>query len=328
MIRKFLLVLMVAIQALVLVGCDVLELEQGQKFTRKVTMASRYNMTYFSNVDDKKTTLLLACEVVSVDGSGNATVRATIDNIEATVSTIGLFFQFSTDKPELNTKESARPEMQKEYVGLFTGLVGKSYCAVVGKNGKVLELKEIAPEIIKYVNGNTDDKMTGPNQLIMLLSESKLKEYVSPAIYNGMPKSKVGSEIAGYEVIVPGVPKLPLYRKIVEAGDMAEATADWSEGVDKYYYSVRCEGLPGMLSNDDVVPAGLENKYGSAAHYVISVFGNGCAGYSQENGFYKHVESVKVEVKSRRADGAADTSTGRRKVRMMYTVDTIIENVD
>ncbi|MBN2063838.1 MAG: hypothetical protein JW745_03470 [Sedimentisphaerales bacterium] len=314
---------------LFLVGCDELKLKPGQQFSRKITMTSKFNMSIFNNVDDKDMQMTLLCKVLSVDNSGNATVQAQISKIESKINTMGIVFQYSSEKPEINTQTSSRPEIQKVYVDIMSSLAGKKYSAVIDKSGKVLELKDIDAEIAKYSQLRTDDKITGRNQAIMLLAPARLKEYVSPGLYNGMPAdTEIGAKLSGYEVVVPSLPALPNNRTIVEPGSMAQATSDWREDVKKFYYAVSCDGLPGKLEADQEPPATVDEKYRSVSHSAISVFGNGCIGYAPGKGFYKQVERVFVEVRSNRLNETQNTGSKKRKVRMYYIVDTTIENVD
>ncbi len=327
MIKKSFLFAFCMLIPFILAGCDELAKNKGESFTRKITVVSKYNMSFFSNVDDKSAELFLSCNVIDVDNKGNALVRATIDKIESKIATMGVMFQFSTDNPELNTKENSRPEMQKKYVEIFSELIGKSYSAVVAKNGNVLELKDIDPAIEKYVKAQTDNNITGHNQAIMLLTDSMLREYVSPGVYNGSPtENSHGVKSTESVIVVPGLPVVAVIRAIVEPGNMAESTSSWPSDTIKHYYGISADGLPQQLSKADETPARPDDKYRSQTHTAIAVFGNGCVGYSPTGKFVKMVERNVIEVSSNRLTDRPNDGT-RRRVQMYYIIDKTIENL-
>ncbi len=330
MIKKISLIILCFGICLLFTGCDKLTLTKGQTFSRKVKIVSKFNMSIFNNVDDKTAEMVVACEVTDIDNSGNAIVRATVDKIEAKIVTMGYLFQFSTDKPELNTKESTRPELQEKYVNIFSPLVGKSYTAVVDKDARVIELKDIDPAILKYAKAVTDDKISGKNQAILLLSETMLKEYVSPGIYNGTPEDNgSGEKTVASDIVAPSLPVIPVTRKVVEAGKMAASTAKWPEGTVKVYYATSADKLPEKFSSDEVVPVIYDN-YKSATHAAVALWGNGCVGYSKSGDFVKMVERTFIEVSSNRLANKNESSgkNKKRKVQMYYIIDKTIENID
>ena len=336
MLKRIVFLLVFLSVSIFMAGCDKLALSQGQEFKRKVTLFSKFNMSMFRNVDDKNAEMYLDMKVTDVDSDGTATVLVTIDKIESSISTLGYVFQFSCDEPEKNKKESSRPKLQEGYVDIFSKLVGKSYSAKVLKSGQVSELINIDPEIYKYTSSETNEKINGYNQAIMLLSEDSLKEYVSPGVYNGLPESQ--SDKIDTRMVLPSLPKFPAYRINSETPETDEATASWPTSVNKYYYKVKCDGVPDELatasSSDDEdaeEPQEFEQKdsrYISSTHSVIAAYGNGCVGYTKTGKFHELRERDVVEVASLRLNKSRNTGKKKRKVRMYYIVDKVIENID
>ena len=309
-----------------LTGCDKLALKKGDSFSRHVKIASKLSMAIFNNADDKTTTMDLGFDVVGVDKDGNATVVVTIDKLDAKLSTLGYVFEYSCTDPKINNKESKRKEMQEKFVKVFEKLLGKSYSAVVDSNGKVLEFKDIDPEIKKYIDGQVTDKLTAENQAIMVLHEDKLKEYVSPGFYNGVASTSlaVGDLIGPSVVTVPSVPAIEYNRTVREAGDLINQVADWPEESKKVFYSVACEGLPGKLGKDEEPPSDIDEKYKTSTHTAISLFGQGCVAYTKDGKFVKQLSRTVVEVLPERLKQTTGKNQ-KRKVRMFYMVDTTIE---
>ena len=326
--RFFLKILMVFVMFLALSGCDKLALKKGDSFSRKVQVVSKLSMSIFNNADDKTTTMEISFDVTDVDSNGNATVVATIDKLEAQLSTLGYVFEYSSTRPEVNSKESKRKEMQEKFVNTFEKLVGKSYSAKVDKNGCVLELKGVDPEIKKYINGQANDKLTAENQAIMVLQEDRLKEYVSPGFYNGIASKQlaIDSFIGNNMVTVPSIPTFEAQRFVREAGELEKDTADWPQEAKKVYYNIKCEGLPGQLENDQEPPTNVDSKYKTNTHTAISVFGQGCIAYSKEGEFVKQFDRTVVEVLPERLKKTAGKNQ-KRKVRMFYLVDKKIDQL-
>ncbi len=321
-------IVMVFIMCLALSGCDKLTLKKGDSFSRKVEISSKLSMSIFNNADDKTTTMEISFDVTDVDSNGNATVVATIDKLDAKLSTLGYVFEYSSTDTKVNTKESKRKEMQDKFVQAFEKLAGKSYSAVVDKNGRVIELKDIDPEIKKYMKGQANDKLNAENQAIMVLQEDRLKEYVSPGFYNGVESKNlsVGSLIGSNMVTVPSIPTFEGQRFVREAGELEKDTADWPQEAQKVYYDIKCEGLPGQLDNDQEPPTDIDDKYKTSTHSAVSVFGQGCIAYTKEGDFVKQFDRTVVEVLPDRLKKSSGKNQ-KRKVRMFYMVDKKIDQL-
>ena len=326
--RFFMKAAMAFVLCFILSGCDKLALKKGDSFSRKIQIDSKLSMAIFNNADDKSTTMVMDFNVVSVDSKGNATVVATIDELNAKLSTLGYVFEYSSTDPKVNNKKSNRKEKQESFVKVFEKLLGKSYSAVVDKNGRVLELKDIDPEIKKYINGQAKEKLTAEDQAIMVFQEDKLKEYVSPGFYNGIidKKMTVDSVIGTNLVTVPSVPTLEVKRVVREAGDLTKDTDDWPADAKKVYYNFKSDDLPGQLDNDQDPPDKVDDKYKTSTHSAISVFGQGCIAYTEEGKFVKQFDRSVVEVLPERLKKSTGNKQ-KRKVRMFYMVDKKIDQL-
>jgi len=203
-------------------GCDEDKLpsvsfSKGQEFSRKINFNSNLQMMF--PADNKKTEMILDFCVTDVDEEGVATVEVTIASIKADMKTIGMApFSFDSEDATPPTKsKDKRYRHALNFYNTFIDLKGKKYSAQVDKHGRVIKLLNIDPRIKKETVGIRISQLVGSDQVRMLLTESNLKEYVSPALFCGLEKikgRKNGRVWSGTsDICVPDIPVLSLQKE-------------------------------------------------------------------------------------------------------------------
>ncbi|MCF7957905.1 MAG: hypothetical protein K9M57_05585, partial [Phycisphaerae bacterium] len=202
-------------------GCDEeskglsVEFKVGEKFSRKIHADSDLKMM-FPNADKKTADMVLDFHVKSVDPEGVSTIEVTIGSLKASVSTLGQVYIFDSEDPAASEKGTpGKVSQTKRFLDAFKGLKGEKYSAQVDATGKVTKLFEMSPRIKSVAYSSTHGDILGSDQVKMLLTESYLKEYVSPLFYSDLTRADITPELTwkgGGCVLVPDVPLVALQK--------------------------------------------------------------------------------------------------------------------
>jgi hypothetical protein len=199
------------------IGCA-----QPKSYTVKVNLENRLQLLFIRDADTKKSEITLKNRIRNVDNDGIRTVDVTIEAINVSVMSLTKKFTFDSAKDTAETI-GVKADMKRDYKRSFLPLVGITYTARVNKQGNVVELVQIPEELEKVLNKQSTRKSLADQQIQLVFSKERLREYVSPMFFDAYSGDDItsGEEWVTYEQI-----RMPLtdMKPVKKTYKLAEST--------------------------------------------------------------------------------------------------------
>lgn len=316
-----------------LTGCTqpdrlALHLQKADQYRQKVRMVSDLVML-FPGVDHKESQMVLDCHVKDVDEQGVATVEVTIASIQASMKSLSVSCSYDSeqDAPATTTPSEKHRKQQLEFTGLFAGLKGRKYSALVDSNSRVVKLTDLDRRIEEAAARRGRLGPMGGDQLAMLLSESSLRQYVAPLFFAGLDQPTIEPNdtwTAHDSVWVPQAPEVAIkktyvVKSIEDPNDdkVAVVTFTASDVKDKKVVS----------------QFGPRRPRSSQSMQIDWVGGKGEARFSLRHGrLLSHIEDIRPFMRISGAAGPAahtgEPSKKKKEPKIFYVVKRTIEIVE
>jgi hypothetical protein len=157
--------------------------EPGMFYAQKITLVSDMKML-FPGADHQESELVLNYRVKEVDEQGRAALKVTVRTLKARMSSLGVTCSYDSEKSAHSSsqeepKSKKAQNNQKKYENSCIGIAGKSYHALVDKDGRVLEITDVDEQISKLWKKPVQNGSFGGYQLGLLFSPHNLREYIN-----------------------------------------------------------------------------------------------------------------------------------------------------
>ena len=164
-----------------------MDLHEGLTYRQSLQMVSDMALPFgIPNADHKDSTVVMACEVLAVDGAGGATVEVTIESLDVSMISLSVKASYDSTAPAPTGKLDSKKQRFRE---VFGGLAGRKYKALVDAQGRVVELRDVDSKIQRAAQGAAEGSL-GEDQLALLLSHDNLRDVVVPPLFNNLPRAE------------------------------------------------------------------------------------------------------------------------------------------
>jgi len=286
----------------------------GQQYEQTLVMTSDMILPIgIPNADYRKSTLRASCEVTQVNDQGEATIRVTLQSLQAEMKSLGVKANYDSEQKDIDV--SALESKQKKFYESFKGIVGSSYTVKVDAKGQVLDLGDIPASLQAAVNGTVEGSL-GQDQLVLLFSRDNLKDLAVCPCYSGLEK------FAG-KGLDPNATWTDQQRyRVPRALDMlAERTYIFQKiEKDEQRGDIAIISYEGLLTAEQAEKARQEGEKGKFGMHIVQGMSRGTIEYSlSQDAVIRHSDRAKIEIRTTQMP-ARKPAKGQRENKIFYDV--------
>jgi hypothetical protein len=319
------------------------------RYSQKVSITSDLAMALpIPNADHKESEMILDYNVLGTDAKGTKTIEVTIASLKASLISLSVSCQYDSEAPsaagaehseakvtpDSNTgqspsldksREDRLKKHQRQFEESFSGLKGKSYLAKVDARGKVIDLQIKDERLLKIADQQAKGALAG-DQLAMLLSRDRLREYVAPAVIESLNGSSLKTTKNWSTTIPIEVPRAQAcqaredytLQNIEKSTDGSVAVVDMRT----------TELIPSQDEKSDAAQAGA-GRESQKGFVVVAVKGQGQARIRlSDNRLIDQQETLNVDVRTNAARKEAPGADQTRKKTSVYTIKRTLERLE